>query len=421
MSQAKKVDFRIHDWIDGKYKVERVLGHSRHDSKFKVVDRQGNQYMLKLLNLWQVDTARQARDGVRTESEIASCSIPSNYLTEIVGSGLASGNPYLLTRYYTSVDLTKLHRKGNIGQIIANVLFGLKDLHQNGKVHSNLTAENVLLTDDNKVLLTNYVVLGNRNQFVIDYRHGGRQSNLTLVYAAPERFNLEKSATILPTADIYSVGVLAYYLLTGRYPYGIVSNMETYLAKSNSGVWNRTFLGRENMKWEEFLNKALSTDVNVRPQSVEEALALMPELEDIEYQQPTGFKEINRNPQNGILLRLMQGEEFGKIYRLGELFANGSKRILTLGRQDSSVFNNIQIPESGSTYVSRRHSTIELDNETGKVYIRDGQWDKNATDGWISSLNGTFVNSREISNEGAEITPGDIISIGDVKLRVEGY
>lgn len=422
MQTIRRVDFRLHDWIDGKYKVERVLGHSRHDSKFKVVDRQGNQYILKLLNLWQVETARQAKAGVRTESEIMSCTIPSNYLTQIVGSGSAMGNPYLLTQFYPSVDLSNVRQTKDVVEIIANVLFGLKDLHQNGKVHSNLTAENVLLTDDGQILLTNYVVLGNRNQAIIDFQQsGGRKSGSSLAFAAPERFNIEKSASLLPISDIYSVGVLTYYLLTGRYPYGIISNMEAYQQRSSAGQWNRNLLGRENNKWENFLDKTLSPDLMMRPKSVDEVLVLMPDSPVSEYIKNEGQIDVNKNPQNGLMLRLLQGEEFGKIYRLGELFANGSKRILTLGRQDNSVFNIICIKESGTTFMSRRHATIELDNETGKVYIRDGQWDKASKNNWVSSLNGTYVNSSEVTNEGLELTPGDIISVGDVKLRVEGY
>ena len=422
MPQARKVDFRIHDWIDGKYKVERVLGHSRHDSKFKVVDRAGNQYMLKLLNLWQVETARQANAGIKAEYEIQSCVIPSNYLTQIVGSGSVMGNPYLITQFYPAVDLRKSYQTKDVTTIIANVLYGLKDLHQNGKVHSNLTAENVLVTNDGRQLLTNYVVLGNRNQAVIDFRQsGGRISDNSLAYIAPERFNIEKSATILPTADIYSVGVLTYYLLTGRYPYGIVSNMEAYQQRCCTGQWNRSILGREDSKWENFLDKTLSPDPCLRPQSIDEALALMPESPDAEYVRNDALKVINKDPQNGLLLRLLQGEEYGKVYRLGELFLNGSKRILALGRQDNVVFNQLQIKETGTHFVSRRHSTIELDDATGKIYIRDGQWDKNAKGNWVNSLNGTYVNSSEVTCEGMELTPGDIISIGDVKLRVEGY
>lgn len=109
-----------------------------------------------------------------------------------------------------------------------------------------------------------------------------------------------------------------------------------------------------------------------------------------------------------------------KIYRLNEM-VNGNRRILTVGRQDASIFNVIVIKEVTSTYVSRRHCTLELDDETGTWYIRDGQWDKDAKTKWVRSLNGTFLNSQEMNDEGDKITPGDIISIGDVKLRVEGY
>jgi pSer/pThr/pTyr-binding forkhead associated (FHA) protein len=64
---------------------------------------------------------------------------------------------------------------------------------------------------------------------------------------------------------------------------------------------------------------------------------------------------------------------------------------------------------------------LELDAATRKWYIRDGQWDKEATTGWKNSLNGTFVNSSEVTKGGMPIVAGDIISIGDAKLRVEGY
>ena len=56
----------------------------------------------------------------------------------------------------------------------------------------------------------------------------------------------------------------------------------------------------------------------------------------------------------------------------------------------------------------------------GSWIIRDGQWVAD-TARWEESLNGTYVNSSEVDMRGMRIRPGDIISIGDVKLRVEGY
>ena len=97
------------------------------------------------------------------------------------------------------------------------------------------------------------------------------------------------------------------------------------------------------------------------------------------------------------------------------------KRIITIGRAVNSVFNVLELSEKATSYISRRHSTIEFDDETETWYIRDGQWDNNAKNKWVRSLNGTYVNSEKISEEGHIIVPGDIISIGDIKLRVEGY
>ncbi len=45
--------------------------------------------------------------------------------------------------------------------------------------------------------------------------------------------------------------------------------------------------------------------------------------------------------------------------------------------------------------------------------------DHTATSSWHSSLNGTFVNSDEVDTDGHILAEGDIISIGDTKIRVE--
>ena len=57
----------------------------------------------------------------------------------------------------------------------------------------------------------------------------------------------------------------------------------------------------------------------------------------------------------------------------------------------------------------------------GSLKIKDGQRDIYSPSGWRRSTNGTFVNSAEASDKGYYLSAGDIISIGDVKMRFEPY
>ena len=148
--------------------------------------------------------------------------------------------------------------------------------------------------------------------------------------------------------------------------------------------------------------------------------------------------------EKGLLLRVMQGEELGKVYILDDLFTNKSS-VLFIGRATPGVWNHIGIEENESAYISRQHCTIEKDESSGVWMIRDGQFrtqcpiglrfsdvfpckrrctarcpSGHPLRGWKESLNGTFVNSHEVSTAGMIIKPGDIISIGEVKMRVEG-
>ena len=51
--------------------------------------------------------------------------------------------------------------------------------------------------------------------------------------------------------------------------------------------------------------------------------------------------------------------------------------------------------------------------------IRDGQWQKSKSMAGVQ--NGTYVNSAQVTQQGYRLKVGDIISIGDVKMRFENY
>ena len=426
---VQRCDFRMHDMIDGKFRVERVLNSTRTDQKFKVNDTSGNKYILKLLKLWEVDSKLRQKMLLSADNEIKGCQIKSNYLTNIVHTGVVNGNPYLLMEYLKSVDLSHIVRSQrlDIVRTAKEILYGLRDLHKSGKVHCQLTPENILITDDNHAKLTNYVILGGRANLLVGKNKTLRSQSIvkSLAYQAPELYRLGQCSTVLPSVDIFSFGVVLFQLLTGELPFGRLateSDWIHYQSRAKNNDWNKNTLLRNEQRnmWMGILDICLSSEVAGRAKDVDEIINRLPD-DGCEYDGVAGSRaEVPQSIQHGVMLHVMQGDELDKYYRLPEIMQL-PQRVITVGRTAASVFNMIQLSERSSSYISRHHCTIEFDDENEIWYIRDGQWDKDNNEGWACSLNGTFVNSEKVTKEGHKIVPGDIISIGDVKLRVEAY
>jgi serine/threonine-protein kinase len=99
-----------------------------------------------------------------------------------------------------------------IGEMIRQLLDGLGYAHELGVVHRDIKPSNILINDDGRLKLTDFGIAR------ID------SSTLTQVgeimgspgYMSPEQF---LGTDIDARSDIYSVGVIAYELLTGRRPF----------------------------------------------------------------------------------------------------------------------------------------------------------------------------------------------------------
>ncbi len=426
---VQRCDFRMHDMIDGKFRVERVLNSTSTDQMFKVNDTSGKEYILKLIKLWKEDPRLRQQVLHSAEYEIKSCQIKSNYLTNIVQTGTVNGNPYWLMEYNRSRELSNFQRNARLDlvKVVKELLYGLRDLHHSGIVHCQLTPEHVLITDNGHVMITNYIILGGRGNFVIQKNRTlqNRFVDKSLAYQAPELYRLDRCATVLPSIDLFSFGVILFQLLTGELPFGRLAteaDLIQYQSRAKSNDWNKNILLRHEQRemWMHLLESCLAPDSSNRVNDIDELLRLLPEDEN-HYQPMEGSQvEAPKKILNGIMLHVLHGDDFGNYYRLPEILQQ-PRRIITIGRADQAIFNMIPLKEGSASYISRRHCTIEWDDEEDAWYIRDGQWNKEAKEQWTRSLNGTFVNSDRVTEEGHLICPGDIISVGDIKLRVEAY
>jgi len=435
---SERCNFRPGDCITEKFTIEKELGKDAELGKdkgafgkvFLVKNRRNNQrYALKLFKFWELVPGERETMDARFKMEYETGQIKSNYLARSFESGYIRGNPYIVMEYCANGDLQTFVNTQNTVDLVKigkEVLFGLKDLHRCGKVHRDLKPENVLIHDNGTAVLTDFGLSGDRKKRLTAVNYFGRPLEIagTPAYMAWEQSEPKNNeVTVLPTMDIFAFGVMMYYLITKKYPFGELNNhndLAIYFRNVKQGNWDQRLLSESpnGKKFEQAITGCLAADYRKRLPNVDAVLSLLPQDSYQAY-----VSGIIPPMVHGLLLRIMQGEEHGAAYKLNELI-QGKCKIITIGRRDPSGKNIVDITENFSSYVSRKHCTLEVDSK--KWYIRDGQCVAYKRDGqcvkeWKPSMNGTFVNASEVPQTGMPIHLGDIITIGDVKLRVEGY
>ena len=211
----------------GSYTVAFQHKQGSYAETYRVKDAAGKTRFLKLMNYtklgrWQLDD-----DGNITEIEIARKLNHPNLCRFIDSGKLMTGGSlyaYLVMEYVSGETLSqKIARDGQLSvyeikKIAKCVLSALASLHAMpvAIIHNEVTIQNILLN----------LVGGLDNLKLIDFGHARYLNQppakpdldeLNAFCLAPERFNGVCSVQ----SDLYSVGVLIYWLLYGKYPWFI--------------------------------------------------------------------------------------------------------------------------------------------------------------------------------------------------------
>lgn len=423
---VERCDFKVGDVVDGQYTVDKILGEGAFGKVYKVHGADGVPHALKLLRLWEMTPETRTPMMQRFEMEFQTGLIDCDNLVRAERYGTVAGNPYILMEFCGGGDMTPLLGKAGrqAATICQQILIGMRALHQNGKVHRDLKPENVLFKNNGVAALTDFGISGDRNHRMTQRNIFGKPDQIfgTYAYMAPEQANRARgNATVLPTTDIFSFGAMTFQLLTGQLPFGTMENfneLAIYQKRSKNGQWDREALAGipEAEEWTQLIQGCLVPEFKHRLQTADDVLAMLPKetlqpIIETAPPRPTVVQEMGR--PRGASLRVMQGQEFGRIYDL-DAMTSGTRRIITVGRVAEG--NDMQVHDDQNAYISRRHCTLE--RHEGQYIIRDGQWNREAGQ-WQQSQNGTYVGSTEVTQLGLQLRPGDIITIGDTTLKFE--
>jgi serine/threonine-protein kinase len=161
--------------------------------------------------------------------------------------------------------------------IVRQTLIALEHAHEHGIVHRDLKPENILITSDGVVKLTD---MGLARAYADATATRTGQVTGTVQYLAPEQIRGEPAD---PRSDLYSVGIVAFELLTGRLPFTGETPMSiAYKHLSDRVPSPSSFAPGIPAELDGFVTSATDRDRELRPESAREMRrdleSLMPTL-----------------------------------------------------------------------------------------------------------------------------------------------
>jgi predicted Ser/Thr protein kinase len=176
---------------------------------------------LKLLAPQRTDSGFAERFG-REARALAKLVHPN--IVAVHDFGQVEGWNYIIMEFVDGVNLRQLERAGRLSprealQIVPQVCDALQFAHDNGIVHRDIKPENVLMDTRGRVKIADFGIAKLLERSESDrFMTGALEVMGTPHYMAPEQ--VERPLEVDHRADIYSLGVVFYELLTGELPLG---------------------------------------------------------------------------------------------------------------------------------------------------------------------------------------------------------
>jgi len=276
--------------LEGRYKLDRRIGQGGMGMVFKA-----HHLLLKSVYAIKVilpDTSNDPMLVTRFRQEaMVAASIRHSNVVAVTDFGVAQDTlPFLVMEFIKGRSLHNiLSDKGRLSpewslEIIAAVAAGVGVAHRQGIVHRDLKPLNIMLQDDMptedavKVLDFGLAKIKSGDMFgsFVQAQTAGVMGSP--LYMAPEQWSDEEPDS---RADIYSMGIILYQMLTGDVPFkgaSIPSIMKKHLTDDPPAF--DTLGVHVPPRIEYVVRHALQKEVDRRPQSVEDFIDELREAVD---------------------------------------------------------------------------------------------------------------------------------------------
>ncbi|GAB0096284.1 Non-specific serine/threonine protein kinase [Sergentomyia squamirostris] len=231
LEQASKIRNNVvlqpEDRVDIRdFEILKVLGTGAYGKVYLVRKRGGvdhnKLYAMKVLKKTNLILKKKTAEHTRTERQVLEAIKDCPFLIDFHYAFQTDSRLYLIIDYVSGGELfTHLYTRENFTEeevriYIAEIVIALEKLHQLGIIYRDIKLENILLDADGHIVITDF---GLSKELSADKNSRAYSFCGTIEYMAPEVVKQQGNMGHDFAADWWSVGVLAYELLTGSSPF----------------------------------------------------------------------------------------------------------------------------------------------------------------------------------------------------------
>ena len=354
------------DQFSERYRIERKLGAGGMATVFLATDlKHDREVALKVLK-------PEVAEGLARERFIREIRIAGRLqhpnIVPLFDSGEEKGQLFYVMPHVQGENLReRLRREGKlgletVGHVLREVALGLAYAHHQGIVHRDIKPENILLID-RRAVLTDFGIARaaqaarTSSEFDPTLTQPGTSLG-TPAYMAPEQASGKEDVD--HRADLYSLGVVGYELLTGTTPFTGTSTYELLAAQlTRSPEPIRTLRPDVPAQLEALVLQCLEKLPEGRPQSARAFLEVLDHEGPVT--RPVQRARVGRNP-------LASG--FQKVVALMVLLAGGLLGGSLLWSRLNGVTEGALQPEEATQVAVRAFTDLSSGQELG--YVAEG-------------------------------------------------
>ena len=201
--------------VIGSYQIDREIGRGGRTLVYRAWQRTvGRWVVLKVLRKRDPGALEDFRREVQRTANLAHGGV-----RQVYDAGQTSDGYPFLSMEFVDTSLRQILRarreqgrtfgRSEVARLLEPVADALDHIHSKGVVHLDIKPENILVFRDGRVVLADFGSVR---------RAGSTTHEGTPMYFSPEQAAGDRPVS--PQSDIYSLGIVAYEMLTGQLPFG---------------------------------------------------------------------------------------------------------------------------------------------------------------------------------------------------------